>query len=273
MVSLSRNQEVKDRKEWAVINMFRSCYSSFPIGKLEKSESPDFLLHCDNNGKSRLVGIELTELKYERGDKLFNLRAHEDFMVLLMEDARKIVEAQCQDKLIVEVLFSEEVSPTVLMVDQEAQMLIRQGLAEEVAKVVLDNIPEATGMKYKVDRTSKYGYHALHSKIVSVSIQNVTGRWYESLWYAAIATKVKSLSISSVSQRLMAKDCKLKKYNPACYEQWLVIIQNSFLMSSTYNPLTAQKALAHTYHSNFDKVFVFERSEGSVTPLALVRHK
>ena len=273
MVSLSRNQEVKDRKEWAVINMFRSCYSSFPIGKLEKSESPDFLLHCDKNGKNLLVGIELTELKYERGDKLFNLRAHEDFMVLLMEDARRIVETQCQDKLVVEVLFSEEVSPTVLMVDQEAQLIVRRGLAEEVAKVVLDNIPEATGLKYKVDRTSKYGYHTLHSKIVSVSIQNVTGRWYESLWYAALATKVKSLSISSVSQRLMAKDCKLKKYNPSCDEQWLVIIQNSFLMSSTYNPLTAQKALSHTYHSNFDKVFVFERSEGCVTPLSIVRHK
>ncbi len=260
---VNRNQEKKDRKEWAVINMFRSCYSSFPIGTLEKSESPDFLLrHSD-----QLIGIELTELKYERGDKLFNLRAHEDFLNSLMEDAQRIVEAQCPYKLVVEVLFSEEISGVVLMVDEEARQLVRQGLAEEVSKVVMDNIPECTGGKYKVDRTSKYGYHTLHAKIQSVTVLNVTGRWYDGLWYAAIATRVKPLSISSVSQRLLAKNCKLRNYRSDCNEQWLVIIQNSFLMSSSYNPLTAQKALSHRYRSNFDKVFVFERSEGIVSQL------
>lgn len=259
---ISHNQEKKDKKEWAIINMFRSSYSSFPIGSVEKFEAPDFLLKHD--GKT--IGIELTELKYERGDKLFNLRAHEDFLTLLMDEAMGIVEKECPFQLVVEVLFSEEISPTVLMVDAEAQILIRNGLAEEVAQIVKENLPEGTGMRYKVDRTSKYGYHKLPSKILSITIHNVTGRWQESLWYAAIATKVKPLSISSVSQRLLAKNCKLKKYMP-CDEQWLIIIQNSFLMSSSYNPLTAKKALSHCYKSNFDKVFVFERSEGSVTLL------
>ena len=209
---ISHNQEKKEKREWAVINMFRSCYSSFPLGTVEKSESPDFLLR---SGES-LIGIELTELKYERGDKLFNLRAHEDFLTSLMEDAQKIVEATCKFKLIVEVLFSDEISPTVLTVDDESRLLVRQGLAESIAKIVDENLPESTGVKYKVDRTSKYGYHALHPKILSITITNVTGRWYESLWYAAIATKVKPLSISSVSQRIVAKNYKLRKYNPIC---------------------------------------------------------
>ena len=85
-----KNQEKKDKREWGVIKMFRSCYSSFPIGELSKSESPDFLLQ--NEG--RLIGIELTELKYERADKEFNLRAHEDFLSSLMEEAQKIIAEQ-----------------------------------------------------------------------------------------------------------------------------------------------------------------------------------
>ena len=113
MVELSHNQEKKDKKEWAIINMFRSSYPYFPIGELEKSESPDFLLH--SGGK--LIGIELTELKYEREDKLFNLRAHEDFLTYMMEDAQRIVEEKCDYKLMVEVLFSDDISPTVLMVN------------------------------------------------------------------------------------------------------------------------------------------------------------
>mgnify|MGYP003370744811 FL=1 len=118
-----------------------------------------------------------------------------------------------------------------------------------------------------MDRSSKYGFHNLPQKIECINIKNVTGRWYDGLWYAAISTKVKPLSVASVSQRLIAKECKLKKYNPTCDEQWLIIIQNSFLMSSSYNPLTASEALAHTYKSTFDKVFVFERSAGSVSLL------
>lgn len=269
MVEMSHNQEKKEKKEWAIINMFRSSYPYFPIGELEKSESPDFLLRSEG----KLIGIELTELKYEREDKLFNLRAHEDFLTYMMEDAQHIVEQTCEYKLMVEVLFSDDISPTVLMVNEEARLLVRQGLAESIAKIVSDNIPEATGIKYKVDRTSKYGYHSLHSKIQSITILNVTGRWYEGLWYAAIATKVKPLSISSISQRLVAKNCKLQKYNPTCDEQWLVIIQNSFLMSSSYNSEAAEVALAHIYRSNFDKVFVFERSEGMVSRLNIEKYE
>lgn len=260
---INRNQEKKDKREWGVIKMFRSCYSSFPLGDLSKSEAPDFLLQ--NEGK--LIGIELTELKYEREDKGFNLRAHEDFLSSLMEDAQIIVSEVCDLQLVVEVLFLDDISPIVSMVDERARDLIRKGLAEQVARMVKENIPEATGLKFTIDRTSKYGHENLPAKIKSINIHNVTGRWHEGLWYAAISTKVKPLTIASVSQRLMDKNKKLKKYNPACDEQWLVIIQNSFLMSSDYDSLSAHDALSHLYFSDFDRVYVFERSEGQVSLL------
>ena len=79
---ISHNQEKKDKREWAIIQMFRSSCPTFPIGELRKSESPDFLLQTDQ----RLYGIELTELKYERQDKEFNLRAHEDFLSVSKSD-------------------------------------------------------------------------------------------------------------------------------------------------------------------------------------------
>ncbi len=260
---ISHNQEKKDKREWAIIQTFRSYCPDFPIGELEKSEAPDFLLRTDN----RLYGIELTELKYEREDKEFNLRAHEDFLSQLMQDAQALFESKNDSKLVVDVHFSNELNDTVSSLDDDVRNIIRQDFAETIVKLVEENIPEATGIQYKIDRTSKYGFHNLPNKIECINIKNVTGRWYDGLWYAAISTKIKPLSVASVSQRLIAKEGKLRKYNPECDEQWLVIIQNSFLMSSSYNPLTANEALSHTYHSTFDKVFVFERSVGSVSLL------
>lgn len=260
---ISHNQEKKDKREWAIINMFRSSCSTFPIGEVEKSEAPDFLVQTEK----KLIGIELTELKYEREDKGFNLRAHEDFLSQLMQDAQNIFEKRHEFKLVVDVHFTNDLNDTVSTLDDELRAIIRQDFAETIVKLVEENLPEATGIQYRIDRTSKYGFHNLPKKIECINIKNVTGRWLEGLWYAAISTKVKPLSIASVSQRLIAKEWKLKKYNPLCDEQWLIIIQNSFLMSSSYNPLTAEEALSHKYRSNFNKVFVFERSAGSVSLL------
>ena len=40
-------------------------------------------------------------------------------------------------------------------------------------------------------------------------------------------------------------------------------------MSSAYDPVIAQRALKHRYRTHFDKVFVFERSEGHVSELRI----
>lgn len=261
---MNYNQEKKDKREWDVMRLFRSSYSLFPVGKLEKSESPDFILYAE----SGIIGIELTELKYERKDKEFNLRAHEDFLSEIMAGAQEIFESQSDFKLVVDVHFTNDLGPALsLKQDGCSNMLMQQGLIEAIAHIVKENTPEATGIKYTIDRTSKYGYLNLPSKIESISIKNVTGRFKSGLWYAGISTKVKPLSVASVSQRLVAKNEKLRLYSPICNQYWLIIIQNSFLMSSYYNPSTAREALRHLYKSDFDKVFVFERSEGQVSLL------
>jgi len=256
---INHNQEKKDRREWAVMQLFRSSCSFFPLGMVEKSERPDFLLYSD----AGITGIELTELKYERKDKEFNLRAHEDFLSEIMSEAQTVFEAQSHLKLVVDVHFKNDIGPAITL----GQDCLKQGLIELIAHIVMENTPEATGIEYLIDRTSKYGHLYLSSKIESIYIKNMTGRFEEGLWYAGISTKVKPLSVASISQRLVAKNEKLPFYNSDCNEFWLIIIQNSFLMSSFYNPLTAREALRHLYQSDFDKVFVFERSNGEVTLL------
>lgn len=265
------NQEKKDKREWAVMHIFRSSYPVFPIGELKKSERPDFLL----NTKKGQIGIELTELKYERQDKKFNFRAHEDFLSEIMEGAQAIFEENCDQKLVVDVHFANELGPILSApyFPEKDETLMKQGLMEAIVKIVKENMPESTGVKYKVDRTSKYGDLNLPSKIQSIYIINVTGRFEEGLWYAGISTMVKPLSIESISQRLRAKDLKLPFYNRNSVENWLVIIQNSFLMSDSYDPVQALKALKHCYSSHFDRVFVFERSEGGVTQLRVKKRE
>ncbi|MCR5697274.1 MAG: hypothetical protein K6G73_09925 [Marinilabiliaceae bacterium] len=259
----NQNQIKKDKREWTIINLFSSAYEQFPIGNLKKSERPDFIL---TTPKKR-IGIELTELKYERDDTKFNMRAHEDFLSEIMDNAQAIYNKQKNLYLVVDVHFSDCIAPLCVNMGGDDANLIKQGLSESISRIVIDNLPEATGKHYIVNRTSKYGDVNLPSMIDAINITNVTGRQTEALWFASISTRVKPLTVQSISQRIHDKDKKIVGYDATCDNQWLVIIQNSFLMAEKYDPVAAARALRHHYHSRFDKVFVFERSEAQVTPL------
>jgi len=267
-VNSSVNQAKKDRREWTIMNLFAESCSCFPIGKVEKSECPDFIVTTQH----KKIGIELTELKYERRDTKFNMRAHEDFLSGIMLRAQMIYDKKHELVLVVDVHFSDNIAPDiVLSPDSDDADLLRVGLSESIAKIVEDNLPEATGKKYIVDRMSKYGDINLPKVIESVHIINMTGRLEEALWYASISTRVKPLSVESIAQRIEDKNQKMLKYDDTCDEQWLLIIQNSFLMSSQYDPVAVKRALKHRYSSRFKRVFVFERSEAHVTELNVIR--
>lgn len=266
---LNINQIRKDKHEWATMLLFRSSYSSFPLGEIEKSECPDFLIHT----KKGLLGIELTELKYDRQNVSFNPRGHEKWLESIMEGAQQEFEKSSDQKLVVDVHFFNELGPAVSRPKDEPSLLLHDGLKETILKIVTDNVPEATGQQYIVNRQSKYGFLNLPSIIEAVYIKNVTGRYADGLWYAGISAMVKPLSVDSVGQRIADKNLKIAHYNQQCRSMWLMIIQNSFLMSSLYDPQKAYRALHHRYLSMFDRVFVFERSEGVVTELPIIRVK
>ncbi|MCQ2227993.1 MAG: hypothetical protein MJZ01_08830 [Bacteroidales bacterium] len=265
----NRNIQKKERREWTVMNLFAESYAQFPIGEIEKSEMPDFIVKTI---KGQRIGIELTELKYERKEKEFNMRAHEDFLSTIMIDAENIFASLSDQKLVVDVHFSDSIAPEIVQQPSgEQAQLISRGLSETIARIVNENMPESTGKHYIVDRTSKYGDMNLPHMIETMHITNVTGRMEEPLWYASISTRVKPLSVESIVQRIDDKDHKLANYDKTCDKQWLIIIQNSFLMSSKYDPVVVQRALRHRYSTIFDKVFVFERSEAKVSELNLIR--
>lgn len=269
------NQEKRDRREWTVMNLFVEAYSSFPIGELSKSECPDFLLTTRNSqGRPHRIGIELTELKYERGDTRFNMRAHEDYLTLIMDEAEALFRARHQDILTVDVHFADSMSPLILnpeKADGAEPDALRRALSETLERIVEENLPESTGKRYRVDRSYKYGDLNLPRHVESLEITNVTGRQSEPLWYASMSAHVKPLSVASIAQRIADKDAKMQHYNADCEELWLIIIQNSFLMSNAYEPLEAQRALGHRYRSRFNRVFVFERSQARVRQLTIVR--
>lgn len=265
----STNQYKKDRREWTIMNLFAEHFNQFPIGELHKSERPDFILDC-RNGKR--VGIELTELKYERKDTEFNMRAHENFLSNIMDYAQQVFARMSNQVLVVDVHFADSISSDIVQQpDTENAQLICNGLSESIAHIVSDNLPESTGKHYIVDRNSKYGDVNLPSMIESIHITNVTGRMEEPLWYASISTRVKPLTVESIVQRIDDKDEKLLGYDRSCDQQWLLIIQNSFLMSSQYDPVAAMRALRHRYRSRFNRIFVFERSSATVSELNAIR--
>lgn len=264
---VNHNQVRKDKREWAVMRMFRSAYSSFPIAEVEKSECPDFLVRSSHG----LIGVEVTELKYDRNDFDFNPRGHESWLESIMDAARIEFEESSDQKLIVDVHFYNELGPTISRPKDKPALLLHDGLKEAILKIVRDNVPEATGLEFAVDRTSKYGYENLPSIIQAIYIKNMTGRYMEGLWYAGISAKVKPMSVQSLTERISDKNTKISHYNHECKKMWLLIVQNSFLMSENYDPQAVYRALHHRYRSLFDKVFVLERIEGNVTELPIIK--
>ncbi|MDD5815924.1 MAG: hypothetical protein PUD36_06770 [Bacteroidales bacterium] len=267
------NQAKKDKREWLIMNLFVQSYRQFPLGRIAKSERPDFIVtHKTAQGKTKRIGIELTELKYERNDQQFNMRAHEDFLSKIMDGAQEIFGGRHDMVLNVDVHFSDSLSPMILgeKSDSDAHFL-PDAMAETIANIVEDNLPESTGKTYRVDRSYKYGDLNLPQHIESITISNVTGRQEEPLWYASMSTHVKPLSVESISQRIKDKDEKMAKYDSTCDELWLIIIQNSFLMSRAYDPNEARHALQHRYRTRFNRVFVFERSQANVKMLNILR--
>lgn len=272
--TLSTNAQKKDKREWTVMNLFVQSYRNFPtIAEISKSERPDFIV---DTPKGR-IGVEVTELKYDRDDHEFNMRAHEDYLNQLMISAQEkymVADKDSELPLVVDVQFSERISPLVAPCDHketDRAELMPLGLAEEIAAIVADNLPMATGKQYVVDRTSKYGDLHLPMLVERILITNVSGVLKDHLWYASISTRVKPLSIESVSQRIKDKDKKLEGYATDCKEQWLLIVQNSFLMSAHYDPIAADRALRHKYPTRFDKVLVFERSQAKVSELKILK--
>ena len=131
MGNVSFNQYKKDQREWAIIRLFRSSFTAFPLGELEKCECPDFILSAG----SKKIGIELTELKYEREDRDFNLRAHEDFLTDIMNGAKQIVEKVCDQVLVVDVHFTNELGPSVSVPKEKASQLMRLAFTEAISKI------------------------------------------------------------------------------------------------------------------------------------------
>lgn len=267
MDGVNVNQARKDYREWNTMNLFRSSYALFPYGDLQKSECPDFLLST----RKGVIGIEVTELKYDRNDSKFNMRAHESWLEDIMLEAQADFEDTCDQKLVVDVHFSNVLGPAVAQPHENESLLLHDGFKESIVKIVKENLPESTGLQFVVDRSSKYGYLNLPSTIEAVYIRNVTGRFTDGLWYAGISTMVTPLSVQSISQRIVDKNAKISHYNKSCAKTWLMIVQNSFLMSAQYDGQQVSRAFSHRYPSRFDKVFIFEKSSGLVTDLHLIK--
>ena len=124
------------------------------------------------------------------------MRAHEDFLSDIMLRAQSIYEKKHELTLVVDVHFSDVIAPDIVVSPESDDAdLLRTGHSESIAKIVEDNLPEATGKKYIVDRLSKYGDLNLPKAIEAIHITNVTGRMEEALWYASISTRVKPLSV------------------------------------------------------------------------------
>lgn len=91
---------IKSQEEWHVMRSFRNCYTDFPKGKLNKSESPDFIL---KPSLFRSIGIEVSRLMHhEKPDsREIELRS-------IVQRARDLYKDHFNEPIFVQFIFKDD---------------------------------------------------------------------------------------------------------------------------------------------------------------------
>lgn len=233
-----------------LVDYFKKAWAGFPGGKLEASESPDFLL---KPGPRFTIGIELTRLypesKSEPTEKEMNQTTLEEKLVARTRD---FFEAKSPFKCFAKFVFPETelvreeqiFSGSIKIAGRifENTKTIKQGRFNQI--IIKNDLPAA------VDSVLILSHPLLKS----------------SVWERSNNLGVSSNLLDDIKFSIHKKDEKLRIYKKQnLNEYWLLITTDKLQQQKTVNiPGLMEDS---DFESRFKKVFVLELITGKVTEL------
>jgi hypothetical protein len=244
-------QPEKKQLEIVLINYFRESLGTFPKGQLEPAESPDFILSLKNRHK---IGIELTRLnpmninpKDEFQRKINRERDH------IIELIRSIFENELSHKLFVKFLFSDDVieSERQIMVAVNTAGLIRKLLKNKSAGSFFHVSLYKTELPKGIEEILIVGHPAMEV----------------SIWERANNLGISTDVVDDIKKAIQKKDEKLLRLyqKQRLNYYWLLITTDRLQGVKSYN--LPEKVMNHSFHSNFQRVFLFDLIKSAVFEL------
>lgn len=230
---------MNNNRESVHFERFRKLCPTFPVGRIEKTERPDFLVHTDD----QLIGIEHTEVFQPGPSHSGSLQAQDNLVARIIKRSEELWEETNGPSLLVQVFFDPHIKIAKQNVDRIAQSVI-----DTIKQVSIDP-GEVTVLK----RTS-FTYTHFPQEVVHISIyRSKLGRAGENKWECSSVGWIPSLSPQDVQIIIDKKECKLDHYLLKCSEVWLLMVADALRVPSSVD--LCETALLHRYNTRFDRLF------------------
>jgi hypothetical protein len=238
----------KKQLEILLIHYFSECYADFPKGKIVSSESPDFMIKMKNR---HLLGIELTRLNPGNStppetEFLKEIESREQ----LIEMVRNIFERDFQHKLFVKFLFSE-----ANYIKSESQIVVAVQTAGIIRRIVQH---KKTNSTFRISISSDQLPEGIDEiLIVGNPVLEV------SIWERSNNLGVSNNVVDDIKNAIHKKDEKLRLYQKQRLNYyWLLITTDRLRGVKNFN--LPNKIMNHTFHSDFQHVFLFDLIKSEV---------
>lgn len=242
---------VKKQLEILLMDYFRKCYTDFPKGKITPGESPDFILKLKTKNN---LGIELTRLNPANakspGAKEVerNLSRNE-----IIEQAKELFIQSSPLTLFVKFLFSDK-SP----IADERKMIVSVQLAGIIREAVRDKKP---GQFFYLPVSESSLPKGLDKLLIIHHPHLETN-----IWERSNNLGISGNVLDDIKKSILKKDDKLRLYQKQRLNYyWLLILTDRLRGIKRFN--LDNKVLNHTFHSQFQRVFLFDLIKSNIFEL------
>ena len=241
-------QTEKKHLEILLIQYFKEYYNDFPKGLILPSESPDFVVQLKS---LNILGIEITRLNpgnAEIPNEL--LMKKNEFRNHFIEIVKELVEKDIPHHLFVKFLFSEK-----QIIREERKLMAAIKTANVIRKAT---IIKSTDSFFKLSIPSGQ----LPSGIDEILLVNHP-IMQTSIWERSNNLGISNNVLDDIRTAIHKKDEKLRIYQKQRLNfYWLLIVTDRLRGVKSFN--LANKIMNHKFHSNFQRVFLFDLVKSKV---------
>jgi hypothetical protein len=222
------------------VNLLREKVVDFPVGPLERTESPDFTV---TNGNMRL-GIEVTRLHKAPDRQGLHLQVQESERRLLIREATRLYEQMHGPPVEIWLHFG---------VDTRFCKANRGRFAGTIAAFVAQHVPnDNSAMRFHNDYLDSI---LLPDEVNTIAIARFGHT--ENAWHMSDSGWVQTDFIEELQRAIDGKNTLLPQYRAKCNTNWLLIVADGATPASLFE--ASEKTLSYVYRGDFERVYLLER--------------